>query len=180
MATAPGAWPSLRPTVTLPRRSRAATALRTAGSSRSMPAGRRQRISSERPFTLLTSQLQTLAPAAPLARAKPVMLERPAPPPIRALPPLLPVRRPLRPPACDVAVVLVEGLGEGVPAAAVGDEVEGGAFRRLHDGGKRRATGIGDGPRRQAAHAVGVVGAVDAEIGPGQRPAERTLTPVSA
>ena len=79
MAAASGAWPSLSPTVTLPRRSRAATLLRTAGSRRSSPCGRRQRTSSARPFTLLTSQLQAAAPPppAPLARAKPVMLETP-------------------------------------------------------------------------------------------------------
>ena len=75
MGAASGARESLSPTVTLPRLSRADTALRTAGSSRSNPCGRRQRISSARPFTLLTSQLQPEAPSAPLARANPVMLE---------------------------------------------------------------------------------------------------------
>ena len=39
-------------------------------------------MSSARPFTLFTSQLQPLAPRLPLARAKPVMLEMPEASPI--------------------------------------------------------------------------------------------------
>ena len=75
----------------------------------------------------------------------------------------------------DVAVVLVEGLGEGVAAGAVGDEIESSVRAGCSTAASEARPGIGDRPRRQAGDHVGVVGAGDLQIGAAERPVERPL-----
>ena len=53
-------------------------------------------------------------------------------------------------PAGDVAQMLLVALGEGVAAAAVGNEIEVAGARRIGDRLERGAAGIGDRSRRQA------------------------------
>ena len=57
-----------------PRVKRSAIRRRTSGSRVSMPAGKRQRISRPRAFTLFTSQVQLSGPSWPIPLANPVML----------------------------------------------------------------------------------------------------------
>src|SRR6516162_9318484 len=59
---------------------------------------------------------------------------------------------------CNVLLMLVVGLGEGVTAGAIGDEIEVAGARRVGGGLERGAAGIGDRPGRQAVDHIGIVG----------------------
>src|SRR5215467_13939275 len=76
-------------------------------------------------------------------------------------------------PAGDVLVVLVEGLGEDVAAAAVGDEIEVLAGDRVQYGLERGLARIGDRARRQAGVRIGIVGARRLQVGVAQRAVQR-------
>lgn len=75
-------------------------------------------------------------------------------------------------PVGDVAVVVLQRLGEDVPARAVRDEVEVLRTRRGRHSFQRRAPGIGDRARRQAVDLVGVVGRPRIDVGAADRPPE--------
>src|SRR5262249_861323 len=74
-----------------------------------------------------------------------------------------------------VLLVLVEALGETMPAGTVGDEKEIFGARGAGGGLERRLAGIGDRPRRQAVDYVGVVAGLELDVGARDRPAERPL-----
>ena len=80
------------------------------------------------------------------------------------------------PPARDVAIVLVDVVREGVPALAVGDEVQRALARRGRDRRQDRgAARIADRPGRQAGHDVGVVGRARLQVGARQLAALHAL-----
>ena len=76
---------------------------------------------------------------------------------------------------CDVFLMLVERLGEGVAAGPVGDEIEILRARGIGDRLHRRLAGIGDRPGRQTVDDVGVVGRRLIEFALGYAVPERSL-----
>jgi transposase len=71
-----------------------------------------------------------------------------------------------------ILLVLLVAVGKGMPAGAVGHEIQLLGPRRIGGGFERGAAGVGDRPRRQPVDHVGVVGRRLLDLAPLDRPSQ--------